>query len=534
MKQLLTLSIILLSFAAKGQTIQPAGSNTQLLRQKGGIESVRYFRIPMSYDPFTNYTKEGMLWYDSTGNKHVYYRTNIGSFYFYNAHEVDSLFSTAVTGVTQETLDDSCNAIRSDFPTGGNADSSIFATVYDVDTAKQNLRAADALKLNISDTASMLSGYTRLTRFLDSISAVRGAIPNVSGYLPFTDTANMLLGYTRVNRFLDSLTAHWAAIQGKQAQLNGTGLVRMSGTTVSYDNTSYGTGSVTSFTVTPSNGVSGVVTNPTTTPAVAFTLGNITPTSVAASSTVTGSNLSGTNTGDQTITLTGDVTGSGTGSFAATLKNTGTAGTYGDATHIPSVTTDAQGRVTGVTTYTFTSGGVQSLTSTGSTLTFTGTSTVNGEINLSHANTWQAVQTFSVAPVFSAGIASATATTQSANDNSTKVATTAYVDGAGANYMTWSSVNSISTTSYTLQASDRGKIVAFSSNSAITLTVPTSLGSTFFCTIQQNGTGQITFTASGTTLRVYGGGTKTAGQYAMAVINFTPTTDTYNIQGATQ
>ncbi len=32
-------------------------------------------------------------------------------------------------------------------------------------------------------------------------------------------------------------------------------------------------------------------------------------------------NLSGTNTGDQTITLTGDVTGSGTGSFAATVAN---------------------------------------------------------------------------------------------------------------------------------------------------------------------------------------------------------------------
>lgn len=35
--------------------------------------------------------------------------------------------------------------------------------------------------------------------------------------------------------------------------------------------------------------------------------------------TVTGSNLSGTNTGDQTITLTGDVTGTGTGSFATTI-----------------------------------------------------------------------------------------------------------------------------------------------------------------------------------------------------------------------
>lgn len=34
-----------------------------------------------------------------------------------------------------------------------------------------------------------------------------------------------------------------------------------------------------------------------------------------------GLTLSGTNTGDQTITLTGDVTGSGTGSFAATIAN---------------------------------------------------------------------------------------------------------------------------------------------------------------------------------------------------------------------
>ena len=40
---------------------------------------------------------------------------------------------------------------------------------------------------------------------------------------------------------------------------------------------------------------------------------------LACNGAVTGSNLSGTNTGDQTITLTGDVTGSGTGSFATTI-----------------------------------------------------------------------------------------------------------------------------------------------------------------------------------------------------------------------
>jgi hypothetical protein len=43
--------------------------------------------------------------------------------------------------------------------------------------------------------------------------------------------------------------------------------------------------------------------------------------SVSASGAVSGSNLSGTNSGDQVITLTGDVTGSGGGSFAATIAS---------------------------------------------------------------------------------------------------------------------------------------------------------------------------------------------------------------------
>lgn len=60
------------------------------------------------------------------------------------------------------------------------------------------------------------------------------------------------------------------------------------------------------------------------------------------------SNLTGINTGDQTITLTGDVTGSGTDTFPTTLSNTGvTAGTYNNsATAITPITIDAKGRIT--------------------------------------------------------------------------------------------------------------------------------------------------------------------------------------------
>jgi hypothetical protein len=66
------------------------------------------------------------------------------------------------------------------------------------------------------------------------------------------------------------------------------------------------------------------VTNATLTTALTVNTGTVTLSgNVANSSVLTlgagASSISGTNTGDQTITLTGDVTGSGTGSFAATI-----------------------------------------------------------------------------------------------------------------------------------------------------------------------------------------------------------------------
>lgn len=60
-------------------------------------------------------------------------------------------------------------------------------------------------------------------------------------------------------------------------------------------------GTVTNVSVITSNGISGSVANSTTTPAITLTLGAITPTTIVASGNISGANLTGTNTGDQTL-----------------------------------------------------------------------------------------------------------------------------------------------------------------------------------------------------------------------------------------
>jgi len=71
--------------------------------------------------------------------------------------------------------------------------------------------------------------------------------------------------------------------------------------------------------------------------------------------------------------------------------------------------------------------------------------------------------------------------------------------------------------SYTLSAADHGKILDFTSNSAISLTVPSSLAAGFQVSITQAGTGQITIAGSGgMSVNNRWGGTTTSGRWAKA------------------
>jgi hypothetical protein len=112
------------------------------------------------------------------------------------------------------------------------------------------------------------------------------------------------------------------------------------------------------------------VTAAATTVAGTLTAANI-------SGTHTGSS-SGTNTGDQTITLTGDISGTGTGSFATTLNIVNAnVGVFGSATTVPVIGVNAKGLVTSVSSATLGTAAQKNIGTSGNTVP-----------TLDVANTW--------------------------------------------------------------------------------------------------------------------------------------------------
>lgn len=87
-------------------------------------------------------------------------------------------------------------------------------------------------------------------------------------------------------------------------------------------------------------------------------------------------------------------------------------------------------------------------------------------------------------------------------------------------------------TSYSLSASDAGKMIVINNSENATVTVPQGLSAGFNCSFLQKGAGSISFSASGTTINNRQSHTQTAGQYAMATL-ICYDTDTFVLAGDT-
>lgn len=208
MKKILFLLLLIPVFAQAQTRVYVTQDQPQQIRQfRGGMEGLNYFRFPVQGGH--SIPAGDSLW-------HVRLNPNDGQVYMWDGltwgciscgggGTVDSTLYVTISRLqdslnrVQQTLDDSTNVLRG-LIAAGSADSSVFATLYRLDSVKANIRAES---VKYSDTANMLADYTRVQRFLDSILAVR-------------NLAN-----------------------SKQDQLNGTGFVKASGTTISYDNSTY-------------------------------------------------------------------------------------------------------------------------------------------------------------------------------------------------------------------------------------------------------------------------------------------------------
>lgn len=510
MKQILTIIAVLLCLQSSGQGVVYAGNTTQLLKQRGGFVPVRYFHPPMSFSAMSD--SLGMVWIDSTTTKKLMWHTGVYRRYVASERYVDSLFATAVTGVTQQTLDDTAAAIRADI-TGGSTDSSVYSTKAYRQKGIDSVNGTVAARVKYTDTAAMLLPYQRTVNAtsgtVTSVATgygVSGGTITTSGTIS-ADTAAMATR-SRVQKAVDSLNisigTKGSGTVTSVATNNGTGITggAITGTgTIAADTTILGTrawrdkavdslnvliaakgvGTVTS--VGTGYGVTGgTITGSGTVVVDTATLFTKYTTTLGAGSgiSITGRTITATS-GSGTVT---DVIGgtnisiTGTSTIQPTVNITGTIAVANGGT---GVTTQTSVNTTPITY------GVDN-TVTASALTLT-TTTLNPTVVTSSLTSVGTI----TAGTWSSTIGSAaTGSTQAINNNSTQIATTAYVDR-------YFPVDTTISAAYTLTSRDFHRTIHCTNGSNIALTIPTGLGTTFECVVLAEGAGTVTPTTSSTT-----------------------------------
>lgn len=158
------------------------------------------------------------------------------------------------------------------------------------------------------------------------------------------------------------------------------------------------------------------------------------------------------------------------------------------------------------------------------------TFTAGSVLTASEVNTYlmdQAVMTFADSAARSSAIATATTgmVTFLTTDDSLEV-----YNGSGWVSVNNSTLNTQSGTAYTLTQADAGKLIVFTSASAVTLTIGTTILPGQRVDILRDGAGNVTWAAGGGTVQAAASATSISAQYGAATILCTAT-NTYRVIG---
>jgi hypothetical protein len=213
---------------------------------------------------------------------------------------------------------------------------------------------ANATSADITTLLGFVPGVGTVTNVTGTapISVATGTSTPVVSIARATASADGYLASTDFTMFNSKMSSDFSNATGTLAIANGgTGAVTAG---AARTNLGVGTGDSPSFTGLTVSGVTGntllrangtgVVANATSAD-ITTLLGFVPATNVLAPNMIFVGNGSSVATA---VSMSGDASIISDGTI--TLKNTGTAGTYGSASAVPTITTDAQGRVTGVTT----------------------------------------------------------------------------------------------------------------------------------------------------------------------------------------